>query len=166
MSRCCDSLVSYGRYLGTTVWPFGLTVFYPRPIKPWPLATVAAAAALLVALSVLALRSLRRRPAVAVGWAWFVGTLIPVVGLVQIGLHSLADRYTYLPHVGLVMAAIWGTGDLVARIARPRVLVPGALTLLVALAVCSHVQVDHWRDGESVWQHALTLSDDNFPGTQ
>jgi tetratricopeptide (TPR) repeat protein len=161
-TRCGDALVAYTRYLGKTLCPAGLAVFYPRRGAAWSAEQMTGAGVLLTAVSAAALLLSRRRPAVVVGWAWFLGTLVPVVGLVQIGLHTVADRYAYLPHIGLVIMAVWGPAGLVARAAGPLLRMTGALALLAGLAVCSRLQVEHWRDSEAVWRHALAVTDDNY----
>ena len=111
-ARIGNALVSYASYLGQTCWPVKLAAFYPY--IPWRArgSGVAAAAGLLAALTVAAVGLARRRPYLAVGWFWFVGTLLPVIGLIQVGDQARADRYTYLPHIGLFAAIAWGAAEL------------------------------------------------------
>lgn len=161
-ARAANAAVAYARYLGATVWPADLAVFYPHP-GWWPAPAVAGAVALLAGVSFLALAQLRRRPFLAVGWCWFLGTLVPMIGLVQTGWQSLADRYTYLPFVGLGLAAAWGGGELVGRRPRLRPAAVAALALvLVALAATSRRQAATWKDSRTLFTHALAATGDNW----
>ena len=112
--RIANAAVAYGRYLGKTFVPIDLAVFYPMPAH-WPADEVAGAAALLVVVTALALWNARRRPYLLVGWFWFVGSLMPVIGLLQVGEQSLADRYTYLPCIGPAIALCWAGRELAAK---------------------------------------------------
>jgi len=135
--RAGNALLSYWRYIGMALWPAGLSPFYPLPTAVNPVAVCAAAAGL-AAVTVLALRQKRERPYLAVGWFWHLGTLVPVIGLVQVGMQGAADRYTYLPIIGLLVAAVWGVGDLLAvRRRAQRVAAAGAVLVLAALGVAT-----------------------------
>jgi tetratricopeptide (TPR) repeat protein len=155
--RVGNAVVSYVRYLGMTLWPEGLAPFYPRtPLAWWQ---VAAAAVLLAGLTALALASPRRRPYLVVGWLWYVGTLIPVIGLVQVGEQALADRYTYVPLIGLFIMAAWGLADLAAHRSRLQpLLVSAAAVVLLACAVLTWRQISFWRDARTLWDHALQVT--------
>src|SRR6202043_564800 len=107
-----NAVLAYGRYLALTVWPHDLGVLYPREELDWTDRRVLGALALLVAISLLTLWQRRPRPYLLVGWLWFVGTLVPVIGLVQVGDQALADRYTYVPLIGPFLALTWAAGDL------------------------------------------------------
>ncbi len=113
-ARLANALVAYGRYLANTLWPVDLAVFYPLP-DHWPTTTVVASGLLLVGLSWLVVHWRGRYPYLAVGWFWFIGTLIPTIGLVQVGSQSMADRYLYIPSIGLFIIAAWGGYDLLGR---------------------------------------------------
>ena len=113
-ARGGNALVSYCRYLGKLFWPTDLAVFYPHP-GYWPLAKVLLAGGLMVGISVLFWVKRRRYPFLLMGWLWFVGTLVPVIGLVQSGGQAMADRYTYLPSLGVLILAIWGAYELTRR---------------------------------------------------
>ena len=118
--RIYNAILAYVRYIGKLIWPSNLAVFYPRP-REIPIWQVAAAAGVLVILSIVAIRCIRRRPYVTVGWFWYLGTLVPVIGVVQVGEQAIADRYTYVPLVGLTIIVAWGVADLFASILeRPR----------------------------------------------
>jgi tetratricopeptide (TPR) repeat protein len=170
--RCANAVMSYGLYLGKTVWPADLALLYPHPYlpggTPWPAWQVAATAAGLLAASAVFLRA-RNRPYLAVGWLWFLGTLVPVIGLLQVGTQGMADRYTYVPCIGLYVMAAWGGADLARWLARRwpapgvrRALVAGAglalLGVLVALAGASHRQVAYWRDTVPLLEHSLAVA--------
>jgi protein O-mannosyl-transferase len=111
-ARAGNALISYGRYLGKLFWPTNLAVWYPHP-GHWPLGQVILAGGVILGLSVLVWMQGRRSPYLLVGWLWFVGTLVPVIGLVQVGAQSIADRYTYLPSIGVLILAVWGACELV-----------------------------------------------------
>ena len=132
-ARVANALLSYAAYLGKTLWPVDLAVFYPYALE-MPLAKTAAALGLLVALSAAALLQWRSRPYLAVGWLWYLGTLLPVIGIVQIGSQSMADRYTYLPTIGIAIAIAWGAADLASG--RPRARRALAAAAALALGAC------------------------------
>jgi tetratricopeptide (TPR) repeat protein len=159
--RLVNAIVATGHYLLTFVWPVNLAVFYPY-VKQWPAATVTAASIAIAVISVLAWRVRRAQPYVLIGWLWFLGTLVPVIGLVQFGTHAYADRYTYLPYVGLAIAIAWGARSLVARggSGAPALRAAG-VALVVALAIVAHTQAATWRTAETVWQHAAAVTDGN-----
>jgi Flp pilus assembly protein TadD len=159
--RVGNAVVSYVRYLGMTLWPAELAPFYPRAAMPWW--QVAGAASLLAGLTVLALVSPRRRPYLVVGWLWYLGTLVPMIGLVQVGDQALADRYTYVPLIGLFLLAAWGLADLAAH--RPGLqplLASAAAVVLLACAVQSWRQITFWHDSRALWDHTLQVTTDNY----
>ncbi|PWU14144.1 MAG: hypothetical protein C5B50_17890 [Verrucomicrobia bacterium] len=113
-SRLANAVVSYARYLGKTFWPRDLVVYYPR-VLDWPLWQIAGAAILLAAITAGVLLLARRKPYLLIGWLWFLGTMVPVIGLMQVGLQAMADRYTYIPLIGLFILVAWGLADLFAQ---------------------------------------------------
>ena len=113
-ARSGNALISYCRYLGKLFWPTDLAVFYPHP-GHWPLGKVLLAGGLMLGISVLLFVQRRRYPFLLMGWLWFVGTLVPVIGLVQVGEQAMADRYTYIPSLGVLILAIWGAYELTRR---------------------------------------------------
>jgi Flp pilus assembly protein TadD len=161
--RVANAVVSYVRYLSLTLWPANLAVFYPHPRDTLAAGLVAGAAGLLLGVTLAACLARRRCPYLLVGWLLYLGTLVPVIGLVQAGEQALADRYTYVPLIGLFVAAAWSLADLAAY--RPR-LRPAVVALAMAvLAVCvvrTVPQVAVWRDGRTLWEHALHVTDDNY----
>jgi protein O-mannosyl-transferase len=163
LPRLANSLTAYVTYLRQTFWPAGLAAYYPHPQRQVLPGPTAGAALLLVTLSVAFLAGARRRPYLAVGWLWFLGTLVPVSGLVQIGTHAHADRYTYVPLVGLFLLLVWGGADLLGRLRCPAA-VSGTLAglLLWACALCTWLQVCVWRDSVTLWQHALDVTAGNY----
>ena len=164
--RVAHAVVSCVNYIGMTIWPSGLSAFHPHPYThgntPWSALHVVAAAGLLLGVSAAAIALIRRRWYPFVGWFWFLGTLVPVIGLVQVGLQGMADRYTYVPLIGLFIAASWGLGDLAGALAirsASRRAVVGALVVALpaACAAESWAQARHWRDSTSLYEHALRV---------
>jgi tetratricopeptide (TPR) repeat protein len=164
-SRVANAVVSYVGYLGNMVWPTKLSPMYPHPNfpggQPWAPWQIVGAGILLAGLSLCVW--LLRRPYVLVGWLWFLGMLVPVIGLLQVGAQAMADRYTYLPLVGPVIALVWAGGDLLShanlRSTRARWGLGVALgTLLLLLAGRSWSQARHWRNSLALFQHAYQLS--------
>jgi tetratricopeptide (TPR) repeat protein len=160
--RAANAAVSYVRYIGKLLWPSDLAVLYPHPNlpggTPWAPWQVAGAAALLATATVLVLRA--RRPYLVVGWLWYVITLVPVSGLVPFGFEAMADRFTYVPLVGLLIAVAWGGRELVARwrpmhpVVRPAAAVAASAAAL-ASAACSASQLGCWRDSIALYRHSL-----------
>lgn len=160
--RIENSIVSYGVYLWQTVWPSGLAPYYPNPKHPFPAWEVAALLALLCLISALAIGLRTRAPWLFVGWFWFVGMLVPVIGLVQISTYSHADRYTYLPQIGLFIAVTWLAADRAGeRRKRRAALVGMGLAILCILIVVARRQVATWHDSETLWTHTIESMPDN-----
>src|SRR5262245_57582699 len=161
--RLETALINYGLYLGKLVWPVDLAVFYPLATADAGLA--ASAALLLVLVSALALAFARREPALLVGWLWFLVTLLPLIGLVQIGGQQIADRYSYVPSIGIFVMVAWGVPRLWAGLARGAApWVPGALGAATALlmALLTRQQVSYWRDSITLFERALAVTQRNF----
>jgi protein O-mannosyl-transferase len=159
--RIANATFNCGRYLVQMVWPSRLAVFYPYPraFALWP---VVGTGLLLLLASALLLRAGRRWPYLAFGWIWYGVTLLPVAGLIQVGSHSHADRYTYLPLIGAFTILAWGAYDLTRRWPRQ----PAALTAAVGLVLLLLVpltrrQIGHWKDSKSLLRHALGVTDNN-----
>lgn len=162
-ARVLNALVSYVAYIGQLFWPVNLVAFYPHPGEAIPLWQAAGAALLLAVITGLVVWGGRRYPYLPVGWFWYVGTLVPVIGLVQVGLQARADRYSYIPLIGLSVLLVWGLADLFARlrISRP---VVGTMTA-TALGVCAvltAVQVGYWKDSITLLEHTLAVNTDNY----
>ncbi len=160
--RLGNAVVAYAAYLAKTVRPVDLAVFYPRPAA-WTAWQIVPAAAVLAAISVLAWLLRRSSPYLTVGWLWFLGTLVPVIGLVQVGDQAMADRYTYLPLVGIFIMAAWGSAEAVER--RPRRVVRTAAlwtAAFLALLWIGHRQAQTWQDGPTLFGHALAATSGNY----
>jgi hypothetical protein len=167
-SRVSNAVVSYVRYLGKAVWPTRLAVLYPHPARhyahsdQWPAWQIVCAALLLLAITALCVCQLRRRPWAAFGWFWFLGTLVPVIGLVQVGAQAMADRYTYIPLIGPTVVAVWFVGEFWGP-ARGRRIFLAALTVVV-LAACALVtrrQLGYWQNTITLAEHTLEVTPDN-----
>ena len=167
LPRVANALVAYARYLGKTCWPTDLAMHYPHPYMPAmggePLEVwqIVGAATLVLALSVLAIAAVRRRY-LLVGWFWFLGVLVPTIGLVQVGNQGLADRYAYVPAIGLFLAVSWAGSEWIAhyRTSRPgwtRALLASAGVGVVMLGLASWHQVGYWRDSVSLFEHTLSI---------
>jgi Tfp pilus assembly protein PilF len=160
--RVGNALVAYVVYLRRFLWPSDLAVFYPLSGSGLPFWQPLGAGLLLLALTLLALRAWPRRGYLAVGWLWFLGVLVPMIGLVQVGSQALADRYMYLPLTGLAIALAWGVSDAVGRHARRRTAAACVALLVVgALAWTTRLQLRHWRDSVSLFEHALAVTEGN-----
>jgi Tfp pilus assembly protein PilF len=159
-ARIQNALESYLVYAAKSFWPSGLAVFYPYPARP--AAAGIAAGLLLLAISIAVVRLSPRFAYLAVGWLWYLGTLVPVIGLVQVGAQARADRYMYLPLIGLSILVAWGGYDLLQRLRAGRFAAPAALAATVALALASWQQVGHWRDTRSLFEHAIAVTPGNY----
>ena len=160
--RVENAVVAYVEYLRQTVWPTDLAAFYPHPAGALPAWQVGGAALVLRADTASAVTLRRRAPALLVGWLWFLGTLLPVIGLVQAGTQARADRYTYLPLVGIFLAVAWAVPD---RLASRRPVQVGlgvaAAVALTACAAATWVQLGYWESDTALWRHALQVTADN-----
>ena len=160
--RIANAFVSYARYLGKTIYPVDLAVLYPLPGK-WPSWQVMMAFGLVMVLSAVAVAMARKRPYVFSGWFWFVGILVPVIGLVQAGPQAMADRFTYLPSLGLTMVAVWAIAGIVPHLPFGR---SGAAALggvvAVLYLVATHQQLSHWRNTITLFEHTLANTSNNY----
>lgn len=160
--RLANALVSYARYLGKTFWPPELSVLYPHP-GYWAAAAVIASALLLAVISGVVIWQWRARPYLLVGWAWFVGTLVPAIGLIQVGIQALADRYTYIPLIGLFISLVWGLCDLVpVGPRRQNTLVACAAFSLLACSFLTIHQVGFWQNSATLFQRAVQVTPNNY----
>jgi hypothetical protein len=160
--RIENMFASYSCYLWKTIWPENLTVFYPHP-GHWPLVMVVPAAAFVLTACLGALWLGRRFPFLAIGWFWFLGTLIPVIGLVQAGIQSMADRYTYVPLIGIFIIISWGAAELFARWRGPKMIMAiMAGLVLIACAFRTRDQLGYWQNGGTVFRHAIAVTQNNY----
>ena len=174
--RVANAFVSYISYIGKMMWPCKLAILYPFPGNTIPEWKVAGSALLLVCMTVLAIRARNRRPYFTIGWFWYLITLIPVIGLIQVGLQAMADRYTYVPLIGLFIAIAWGIPDIAAfprlpavALAKAGLRLPAYPTLpilagsvIMILTVCAWRQVGYWHDSFALFQHAAKVTINNF----
>ena len=160
--RLENAIVSYARYIGKALWPSHLALFYPYPLKPYPVAGVIAATLLLLGISI-AVGFAHRRRYLTVGWLWFLGTLVPMIGVVQVGTQAMADRYAYLPFIGLFIMICWLAADRAAQWDLRPMLVRGVcVVVLAALAFVGHRQVGFWSDHITLWTHTLAVTRENW----
>lgn len=160
--RLANAVVAYWRYIEKLAWPSDLALLYPYAKTLW-VGTVLVALTALVAVSVLVVRSARTRPYLIVGWLWFLGTLVPVIGIVQVGKQPMADRYTYVPSIGLFVLVAWGSAELLDRIRAPRVIGTGlSLAAVAILALVARRQIDYWSSGPELWEHTIAVTSENY----
>jgi protein O-mannosyl-transferase len=160
--RAANAVVSYVRYLGKVVCPVNLAVLYPYP-NAWVWWKVVLCGLMLLCFSVLAIRTFRSRPYLFVGWFWFIGVLVPFIGLVKVGDQAMADRFMYVPILGLFLCAVWGLGELLEtwRCERRWLMLASNATLLVCL-VCTGFQLRHWQSSETLFRHAIEVTSGNY----
>jgi protein O-mannosyl-transferase len=164
--RLETSLIAYVRYLGKAFWPANLVALYPHPTKLYPAWQVAAGAVLLALVTILVIIA-RKQRYLAVGWFWFLGSLVPMIGLVQVGAQAMADRYAYIPFIGLFvmitwLAADWAAGSRASQNSHRSWLAIPAIACLIALAALTYHQVAYWHDTESFWHRTIDLTEDNY----
>jgi tetratricopeptide (TPR) repeat protein len=163
LNRIETALTSYVRYLGMAVWPSKLAVLYPHPTKLFPVWQVAATVLVLLFVTAIVVWQWRQRPYLIVGWLWFLGSMFPMIGLVQVGGQALADRYAYIPFIGLFVMAVWTVADWAERRQIPAAwMAVAALVVLIALGVVTHRQIGFWRDTPTMWRRALEVTENNF----
>ncbi|MBW2645343.1 MAG: tetratricopeptide repeat protein [Deltaproteobacteria bacterium] len=161
-ARIANGLVSYVSYTGKMIWPSQLAVFYPHEdmVALWQ---AAGAGLLLACISILVICVARRFQSLAVGWLWYLGTLVPVIGIIQVGEQAMADRYTYVPLIGLFIMIAWGVGDLAARWHYRRIILSTFTgILLLVLMTGTWLQIRHWQNSITLFEHALDVTTNNF----
>jgi tetratricopeptide (TPR) repeat protein len=161
-ARAGNALISYWRYLEKLFWPANLAVFYPHPER-WPAEQVLLAGLSIVGISVLLFVKRRRYPSLLMGWLWFGGTLVPAIGLIQSGSQAMADRFTYVPSLGVLILAIWGAYELTRGRHYPMLAL--AVVDSVAIILCmalTRQQLEHWQDSEHLFRHALEVTENNY----
>jgi len=160
--RIANMFVSYIRYIGKMIWPSGLAVLYPLPLTNVLKSIAVVCALLFVLISVLSIYIGRRRRYIAVGWLWYVGTLVPMIGLVQVGAQAMANRYMYISILGLLIIIGWTVKDLIAN--RPRwraITAVGAGAALISAVILTRMQVRHWQNNRTLFEHTLSVTRDN-----
>ena len=161
--RLENTFVAYVTYIWQMLWPERLAVFYPHPNDRLSLLEVTAAIALLVGVSLLAIYLRRKNPYLVTGWFWYLGMLVPTIGLVQVGEQAHADRYTYLPQIGLYIMIAWIGGDLLLESTRMRRALVGAIAVMVivSLGVRAFGQTSYWKNSQTLWNHTLAVTTEN-----
>ncbi len=160
-ARVGNALISYCRYLGKVFWPTDLAVFYPHP-GYWPMEQVLLAGVLIIGISVVLFVKRGRYPFLLMGWLWFVGTLVPVIGLVQAGEVAMADRYTYVPSLGVLILAIWGAYELTRSWRHQAMVLSVAGSAAIVLCIgLTRQQLGYWKDNGTLFRHALEVTENN-----
>jgi hypothetical protein len=161
-TRFLNAIISYISYLGKTFWPVDLAVFYPYEY-PFPLWQILFSCFILIGITIVVIYVIKKFPFLFVGWFWYLGTLIPVIGLVQAGSQAMADRYTYLPSIGIAIMLAWGIPLLFPREnIRKKILFPAAIAILSILSVLTWQQCGYWKNSIKLWNHALQVTKDNY----
>jgi hypothetical protein len=161
-ARLENALVSFACYLGRTLWPVNLALPYPR-VEYWPLAAVLLSGLVVLGLCFAAAGWGRKQPHIFVGWFWFLGMLLPVSGIIQWGEQSMADRFTYLPSIGLFILLVWMVAENLQEWQLPKTAVgAGSVAVLVACAVCTRHQLACWRDSETLFRHSISVTENNY----
>ncbi len=161
-ARSGNALISYCRYLGELFWPRDLAVFYPHP-GHWAVGQVVLAGGLILGMTVFFIMGRGRYPFLLMGWLWYCGTLVPVIGMVQVGEQAMADRYTYIPSLGVLVVVIWGAYELTRRW-RYQVMalsVAGCAAIILCLGL-TRQQLGYWKDSETLYRHALEVTENNY----
>jgi hypothetical protein len=161
--RVANAVTAYVAYIGKMFLPSGLAAFYPHPGSSLPVWQTIGAALLLIAITGVVVRLARSYPYLIVGWLWYIVTLIPVIGLVQVGNQAMADRYTYIPLIGLFIIIAWGVTDLtrLSEKNRAAILTISAICVLVVLIIAAHMQTRYWRDDMTLWKRAIAVTSNN-----
>lgn len=159
--RSVNALVSYAKYIATLFYPADLALMYPYA-RDFPVWQIVGSALMLIAITALCVWQIRKRKYLLVGWLWFLGTLVPVIGIVQVGSQPLADRYTYIPYFGLFVMLVWGLSDLFEYLKINRTIYLSVFALIViVLSMISFRQTSFWKDDETIYRHALAVTSGN-----
>ena len=158
--RISNALASYISYIEKMLWPQHLALLYPHVLEGWK---IAGAFLILIFISYVAVRVMKRFPYIIVGWFWYLGTLVPVIGLVQVGSQSMADRYTYVPLIGIFIIIAWGASDILTRWQYRRAfLAISAGCILSVLTIVTWMQLQYWQNSISLFEHTINVTTDNF----
>jgi len=160
--RLETALMGYASYLGKMFWPVDFSVLYPYP-DFWPAGQLLCAAALILTVSVLAIGLRRQRPYLLVGWLWYLGTLVPVIGLISLGAQSMSNRYTYIPMIGILLLVVWTVGDLTKQWRRRTVLMTSVVLLILGVCISrTRAEIVYWKDGVTLYKRAIAVTKNNF----
>ena len=162
-SAIANAVVSYLQYLKKIFYPVELSVFYPHPGDSLPDWKALVCLGALVVITTLAVRAIRQAPYLSVGWFWYLGTLVPVIGIVQVGEQAMADRYMYIPLIGIFIAIAWGLPDLMKHKAQQNLMPLMVGTLIALLITLTWVQVSYWKNSRSLFEHAISVNNSKAP---
>jgi Flp pilus assembly protein TadD len=171
-ARLGNAVVAYTRYLGKALWPQDLAVIYPHSGR-WRAVTVLLAGGLLLLISFMVWEFGRKRRYLVIGWLWFLGTLVPVIGLVQVGVQAMADRYMYMPLIGILLMLVWGASDGIYALTPETgwsgsptvsraIAGVGVVSIIVICGVISNLQIQYWKDSGTLFGHALHVTKNNY----
>jgi hypothetical protein len=161
--RILNAVISYAAYIEKMFWPARLAFFYPHPGENVSLPYAVMSGLFLLAVTIVILLFKKKHRYLIAGWFWYIGTLVPVIGLAQVGSQAMADRYSYIPLIGLFIIVAWSLPELTAKLPyRKLILWPGSLVILSALTVCTYQQTSYWKDTITLCQHAISVTKDNF----
>jgi len=163
-TRLTNAMVSYLEYLGKMIWPRGLSILYPHPGNALAVWKGILSGMALVGITIISIRLIRKAPYFAVGWFWYLGTLVPVIGIVQVGGQAMADRYTYIPLIGIFIIVAWGVPELIPKWRhKEKVLSVSAGIIIPILLVTTWWQVSHWKNSITDFKHAIRVTDKKYP---
>ena len=163
-TRITNAMVSYLEYLGKMVWPEKLAMFYPHPGNNLPAWQGILCGMALVSITIISIRLIRKAPFVLVGWFWYLGTMLPVIGVVQVGGQAMADRYAYIPLIGIFIIVAWGVPELISKWRyKEKVLSVSTGIIIPTLMVITWGQVSHWKNSITVFKHTIRLTDKKYP---
>ena len=164
-ARLTNAMVSYLEYLGKMIWPRGLSILYPHPGNTLAVWKGILCGIALVGITAIVIKFIRKAPYLAVGWFWYLGTLVPVIGIVQAGVQAMADRYAYVPLIGIFIIAAWGVPELISKWRyKEKVLSISVGIIIPTLLVTTWWQVNHWKNSITVFKHAIKVTDKKYPG--
>jgi len=162
-ARIANAFLSYARYTGKLFWPRNLAVFYPFDTKSFAFWQVGMCVLLLLVISIFVIRFGRNHKYLPVGWFWFVVTLVPVIGFVQVGWQAMADRYTYISYIGLFIMIAWGLPELLSKWPQRKIALGLSMVIaLIPLGICSHKQISYWNNSFTLLSHALDVTQNNY----
>ena len=162
-NRIANTFLSYVRYIGKMFWPQNLAIFYPFDVIRIPFWQIAACAFLVLGISIFVVRIGHNQRYLSLGWFWYLGTLVPVIGIVQVGSHAMADRYTYIALIGLFIIIAWGLPELLAKwIYRKTALGVSMVIILTTLGICAHRQTSYWKNSVTIFSHTIEVTQNNW----
>jgi tetratricopeptide (TPR) repeat protein len=161
--RLANASISYLQYINKMIWPARLAILYPHPNQNVSILYAMVSAVLLLAVTIFIFRFAKEHRYLVVGWLWYLGTLVPVIGLIQVGVQARADRYTYITLTGLFIIIAWGLPDLLAKWRYKKIALGlAALLIILVMSICTHFQLCHWQNSLTLFQHALDVTKDNY----